>query len=166
MVCCIMAGCEGDGPTGPESVSLSELFGTQLHRDDGTTVGVGTLASVPVIGIYFASPGCPACGAFTPRLVAAYDQIRDEGKSFEVVLITFEITEPSLFEFMADSEMTWLAVSPVSDNVTALADRYNVRWVPTLVIIDNLGNTISLTGRDEVEQSGSGAYDSWLDGIP
>ena len=158
-------GCgSDDGPTGPESVSLSDLFGTQLFTASGSQVGVGTLENTAVIGIYFASPGCPACEGFTPALVDAYTQLRDEGRSFEVVLVTQGMPDASLFDYMADSGMEWLAVSSQGARASALVQRYNVLWVPTLVIIDGAGNTISLNGRQEVAQSGGAAYDAWLAG--
>jgi hypothetical protein len=157
-----VSGCGDDGPTEPEPVSLSDLFGNQLFRADGSSVGVGALDHASVIGIYFASPGCPACGAFTPILIDAYNQLREAGQSFEVVLVTDGISDSSLFDYMADSAMPCLAVSSQGNRANALAQRYDVRWVPTLVIIDGAVNTISLTGREELTQNGAAAYDAWL----
>ena len=158
-------GCgDDDGPTGPEPASLPELFGDQLYRADGSLVGVGILDNIPLIGIYFTSPGCPACEGFTPALVDAYNQLREEGRSFEVVLVTQSMSDPSLFDYMADSGMEWLAVSSQGARASALVQRYNILWVPTLVVIDGAGNTISLNGRQEVAQSGAAAYDAWLAG--
>lgn len=159
---CMASGCGGDGPTEPVPASLPELFGNQLFKADGSTVGVGVLDNDAVIGIYFADPGCPACGAFTPILVDAYDQLREDGRSFEVVLVTAGINESSLFDFMVGSAMQWLAVSSQSGKANTLAQRYDVRWIPTLVVIDGAANTLSLTGREELTQSGTAAYDAWL----
>jgi protein-disulfide isomerase-like protein with CxxC motif len=158
----VSSGCDGDGLAGPQAASLPDLFGDQLFRADGSPVGVGTLNDTAIIGIYFADPGCPACAGFTPILVNAYDQWREEGHSFEVVLVTPGISEASMFDYMAEFGMSWLAVSPQGNRSAALANRYNIRWVPTLVIIDGAGNTISLRGREELAQSGAGAYDAWL----
>jgi hypothetical protein len=163
LLCCVAYGCGSDAPTGPPpTVSLPELFGSQLYRADGSAVGVATLNSVSIIGIYFASSGCPACGAFTPVLVDAYDQLRDDGRSFEVVLVSSESSDPSLFDYMVDGGMGWLAVSSQSNRINTLAQRYNVQWIPTLVIIDGAANTISLNGRNELTARGTAAYDDWL----
>jgi len=159
---CAASGCSGDGPTGPGPASLLELFGNQLFRADGSTVDVGALDDTAVIGIYFASTGCPACGDFTPILVDVYDQLREDGRSFEVVLVIAGVTESALFDYMADSGMSWLAVPSQSSRTSALAHLYNVHWVPTLVIIDGATNTVSLNGREEVTQSGAAAFDAWL----
>ncbi len=158
----VLAACDSGDPAGPQPTSLAELFGTQLYRADGSTVGVQTLDGTPVIGIYYASPACPACGGFTPLLVDVYNELKTEGKSFEVVLVSPGITNALLFEYMVDSEMPWLAVSSQSNVANALVQRYNVRWVPTLILIDDSARTLSLTGRDELLEKGVGAYDDWL----
>lgn len=162
LMSCAASGCDEGGPTGPKPASLSDLFGGQLLRADGSSVGVQVLDDTPVIGIYFASPGCPACGGFTPILVDAYDQLRQDGRPFEVVLVGLSLGPSSLSEYMEDSEMSWLAVSAGGSKADALVNRYDVRWIPTLVIIDGSGNTISLNGRDELALGGLGAYDAWL----
>jgi hypothetical protein len=157
-----VSACGSDGPTRPKPTSLSDLFGTELYRADGTTVGVAALNNVPLIGIYFANPGCPACGGFTPNLVDAYDQLEAEGKSFEVVLVSAGISDATLFDYMVDSEMGWLAIPPQSGKANTIAQRYNVRWVPTLIVIDDELRTITYTGREEVAQVGADIYEVWL----
>ena len=155
-------GCGNEGPTGPEPTSLPELFGDQLLRADGSSVGVGVLANTSLVGIYFASPGCPACTAFNPVLTGAYAQLKEEGRSFEIVLVAFGVTDSAMLAYMAESGMVWLALSPQSAEANALAQRYDIRWVPTLVIIDGAGNTVSKNGREEVTQRGAAAFDLWL----
>jgi hypothetical protein len=157
-----LSACGGDGPTTPKPASLSELFGNQLYRADGSTVGVASLSGTPIIGIYFASAGCPACAAFTPLLVNAYTQLKKGSRPFEVVLVSGGISETALFTYMTDAGMPWLAVSSQSSKVKSLVDRWNVQWVPTLIVIDAAGNTLSRKGREEVTQHGAGAYDLWL----
>ena len=159
---CAVSGCGSEGPTEPKPASLADLFGNQLFRADGSTAGVGSLDGTPVIGIYFASQGCPACGNFTPILVDVYDQLQEDGRSFEVVLVSTGLSDSALFEYMLDSGMPWLAVSSQSSRANALVQRYHIQWVPTLVIIDGDANTITLTGRDQLTQLGTGAYDAWL----
>ncbi len=156
------SGCGGDEPTEPEPLSLSDLFGTQLFTADGTSVGLAGMDSAELMGVYFASLGCPACGAFNPILVDAYNQWSVQGKSFEVVLVTAGVSLADLLEYMGDSNMPWRAVSPQSNKANSLIQRYNVRWVPTLVILDRALNTISLTGREDLVQAGTAIYETWL----
>ena len=157
-----LAGCGDDDPAGPSPASIPELFGTQLLQADGATVGPEALAGKPLIGIYYSSAGCPACAGFTPILLDTYHQLREDGRSFEVVLVSLGISEASLLDYMVDSGMPWLAMPPQSNKATALVQRYNVRWVPTLVIIDSEARLVSLTGREGVTELGTAAYDAWL----
>jgi hypothetical protein len=55
-----------------------------------------------------------------------------------------------------------LAVLPQSNRASALAQRYGIQFIPTLIIIDDATKTISFTGREEVVQNGAAAYDAWL----
>ena len=158
----MLAELNKDAPTEPEPASISELFGNQLFKADGTPVGVGVLENSAVIGIYFASPGCPACGGFTPILVDAFNELREDGRSFEVVLVSPGISDLSLFDYMVDSQMPWLAVSSEGNKASVLLDHYGIRWVPTLLLIDSDGKTISKTGREEVVRDGTAACDAWL----
>jgi len=63
---------------------------------------------------------------------------------------------------MVDSEMPWLALSPQSSQANGLLQRYDIRWVPTLIIIDGSGVTISTTGREDLTENGAAAYETWL----
>lgn len=120
------------------------------------------MEGTPLIGIYFASPGCPACTGFTPELVEAYGRWETQGKFFEVVLVTSGVSLADLLEYMAESNMPWRAVSPQSNKANSLVQRYGIQWVPTLVVIDGNTNTITMNGREEVVQQGDGIYDVWL----
>lgn len=156
--------CDSGGPSEPEPTTLADLFGNQLYRADGNGVGVGALNGKSVIGIYYASPTCGACAGFTPLLIDVYNELKADGRSFEVVLVTGSITNQYLFEYMMGSGMPWLAVSSQSSAPTRLVQRYNVQWVPTLILIDGSANTLSLTGREEVVEKGTAAYDDWIGG--
>ena len=154
-------GCGGDGPTEPAPVSLPDLFGPELYRADGSVVGVEVLGDVALIGVYFASPECPACGGFTPALIDAYQELRSQGKSFEVVLVSLG-SGSSMFDHMTDSNMPWLAVPSPSTTANALVHRYDVRWIPTLVVIDGSAKIVTTTGREDLSVRGVEAYDDWL----
>jgi hypothetical protein len=158
----LLAGCGSDSPTKPEAVSLSDLFGTELLKADGSRVGVGSLEQNTLLGIYFMSPGCPACSAFNPSLVTAYDEITGAGNAFEIVMVAQGINPTDLSEYMAEEGMEWTAVSPLSDRPTFLAQRYNVRWIPTLIVIETDGTIVSMSGREQVAGQGADAWNIWM----
>ncbi len=164
-LCCSLLTSCGDAnrivePEPP--ASLSDLFGPILFRADGSSVGTETIEDKAVVAIYFAARACPACGAFTPVLISFYDQVRQDEKSFEVVLVGLEASAQDMFVYMTDYAMPWLAVPFGSDEATALTQRYGVQWIPTLIVVDGDGKTISINGVDDIYGLGAGAYDAWL----
>jgi thiol-disulfide isomerase/thioredoxin len=158
-----VGGCgENGSPTGPPPPdSLADLFGATLYRADGSTVGIEQLEGTAVIGVYFGSGSCPACAEFTPRLVDVYQQIVAGGRSFEVVYVSFDGSASAMFEYMVDAGMPWLAVEYAGQHAVGLVERYDVQVIPTLVILDSEGRTVTLAGRDDVARQGAAAYDAW-----
>jgi nucleoredoxin len=145
----------------PPPASLSELFGSTLLMADGTAVGIEALEGRAIIAIYFGARGCPACAAFTPRLVDAYEEIQGAGKSFEVVYVSSDGSAESMHQYMLDAGMRWLATPWNGSHSAALGQRYGVRWIPTVVVIDGAGATVSLKGHEEIANRGAAAYDDW-----
>jgi cytochrome oxidase Cu insertion factor (SCO1/SenC/PrrC family) len=158
----LVAGCDGT-PTEPPAASLVELFGETLHRADGSVVGIEAVEAAALVGIYFGSYQCPACAGFTPTLVDVYDRLQDQGRSFEVVYVSLDPTEASMFSYMTESGMSWLAVPWQGTHSNALLDRYRVQWIPTLIIIDGEGRTVSKDGVGDLRADGAAAYDDWLE---
>jgi thiol-disulfide isomerase/thioredoxin len=155
------AACKSTVAPAPPA-SLSELFGSTLLMADGTTVGIEALEGKAIIAIYFGARGCPACAAFTPRLVDAYEELREAGRSFEAVYVSSDGSAESMHQYMLDAGMRWLATPWGGSHSTALGQRYGVRWIPTVIVIDGAGATISLKGHEEIVNRGAAAYDDWL----
>jgi hypothetical protein len=162
--CFLIASCgDPESPVSPPIPrTLVELFGDVLYRADGSPVGIGGLEGIAVIAIYFGSQGCPACGSFTPKLVDAYHELRQEGASFEVVYVSLDGSAAQMFSYMSSAGMPWVAVPWGGSHSTGLLQLYGVQWIPTVIVIDGACNTISVHGREEVEREGARAYDDWL----
>jgi len=167
LMCCMLVSC-GDSddsvsPTPlPTVTSLSDLFGQVLLDANGDTVQTATIEDKSVVAIYFEGYWCTACAAFTPLLLSVYEELTLDGKSFEVVLVSFAVDRAELLGHMDAMDMLWLAVPPEGGIVDALAQRYAVQFIPTLVVVDGDGNTITLSGRDDLAVKGAQAYDDWL----
>jgi len=146
----------------PTTVSLSELFGNQLLRADGSTVGIDAIQNKAIIAIYFGAGWCSHCADFTPILVSAYDSIQAAGKSFEVVHVSFDDSSADMLAYMIDSAMPWLAAPHGGSAAGALVQRYGVQGIPMLVVIDGDANTLTLNGRGDIVTNGAAAYDGWL----
>lgn len=159
-------GCCGNLPGG-NSPTLSDLFGNVLYRSDGSQAGLATLQTQSLVGIYFASRSCPACTSFTPELVSAYDAMKGSGKPFEIVLAGVDPAgSVELTAYMQQFKMGWLALPLGSDKIRELARRYDVEWIPTLVVVNAAGRTVTRSGREDVAAKGAAAFDAWLAASP
>jgi nucleoredoxin len=154
-------GCESPVAP-PPPAALPELFGSSLLLADGRSVGIEALAGKAIIAIYFGARGCPACAVFTPRLAEVYEGLRAAGRSFEVVYVSSDGSAESMHRYMQDAGMGWLALPWGGSHAAALGQRYDVRWIPTVIVIDGAGATVSMTGREEIAELGAAAYDDWL----
>ncbi len=139
---------------------LDELFGDRLVNAKGKRFSTAELVGKK-IGVYFSASWCPPCRAFSPQLVAAYNQIKAEGKPFEIVLVTSDKDKRSMEAYMEDHEMAWLAVPFGDKHIDILKEKCAVSGIPKLVIMDSTGKIISSEARGEVSTKGAAAFDSW-----
>lgn len=144
----------------PIPPALEELFGRRLEGVKTKRMSTGELAGKK-IGIYFSASWCPPCRAFTPQLVAAYNQIRAEGKPFEVVLVTSDQNEAAMEKYMKDHEMPWVAVPFGDKHIQQLKEKFQVSGIPKLIVIDDAGKTLSSDARGQVSTKGAAAYAEW-----
>lgn len=151
------AGTAEDAPVPPE---LEALFGKRLVNAKGKKTSTAVLAGKK-IGIYFSASWCPPCRAFTPQLVAAYAQLQTEGKPFEIVFVSHDQNEAGMRDYMKRYEMPWLAVPFGDKPIDALKKRFGVAGIPTLVVVDSAGKTLSAQARGQVMQDGAKAFDRW-----
>ncbi|XP_046604934.1 nucleoredoxin-like isoform X1 [Neodiprion virginianus] len=102
-----------------------------------------------VKGVYFSAHWCPPCKAFTPQLVDSYQKIRERGHNFEVIFVSSDRSEESYNTYT--ETMPWLRI-PFSqeERRRKLARAFDVQAIPTLVILDQRDNIITLEGRTEL----------------
>ena len=106
---------------------LESVLGETLIKNDGTEVKTSELSTEKggVIGIYFSAHWCPPCRGFTPKLASVYNEIKEEGKDFEIVFVSWDRDEESFKEY--HGEQPWLALPfGSSDEKDALGDKYQV----------------------------------------
>lgn len=148
---------------GPAEIppELKSLFGKRLYRADKSTVSTAELADKKRIGIYFSAYWCPPCRAFTPKLVDFHKKMTKAGKPFEIVFVSSDRDKASMYHYMEDMGMPWLATKWNSKVAKELKSRFGIRGVPALVIIDNEGQEITRSARRDVISLGTKAYKKW-----
>lgn len=134
-----------------------DLFPAQLIDAAGEATPRSALDG-KIVGVYFSASWCPPCRAFTPTLVTFRDQHQDE---FEVVFVSADRNAADQQTYMNEYQMGFLAVPFGSPAGKALSERFSVRGIPKLVILDAAGNVITENGRGELSTDPAGALAAW-----
>jgi len=135
----------GAGPVAGTHWAEAQL-GPNLVTKTGLQPTGQALAGASVVAIYFSAHWCPPCRAFTPRLAAA---LRDGHPQLKVVFCSSDRDQGSFDSYYA--EMPWLAMPFGSPQKDMLGMTYQVRGIPSLVVLDGAsGRLISANGRDDV----------------
>mmetsp|Transcript_32020 Transcript_32020/g.96380 ORF Transcript_32020/g.96380 Transcript_32020/m.96380 type:complete len:391 (+) Transcript_32020:356-1528(+) len=90
---------------------------------------------------------CGPCKRYTPMLAEAYKKLREGGKKFEVVFISSDQDEASFNAYF--EKHPWVAKPFGGDK--ALSKMFNVKGIPTLVILDKDGGVINANARGDIE---------------
>lgn len=140
--------------------SLQKTFGARLKTAAGADVSSAVLSG-KLVAIYFSAHWCPPCRQFTPILVDTYTRLKSQGKPFEVVFVSFDDSEAEMYEYMREARMPWYALPPDSSAADRLRSKFSVTGIPTLVVVDQNGNTVSTSARAEVMAERERVWNSW-----
>lgn len=133
-------------------VSRSRDF---VISNNGNKVPISELEGT-MVGLYFSINSHRGSADFTPKLVDLYRKVKDKGESFEIVYVPLD-SEQESFE-QGFCTMPWLSL-PFHDKICEkLARRFELRGIPTLVIIGPDGKTLAPNVTDLVEEHGFEAY--------
>jgi nucleoredoxin len=115
------------------------------------TLRAGELAPVPaaklqetrVYAVYYSASWCGPCRAFTPELVAAYQQIKAAHPEFELIFVSSDRDEAAMLKYMSDYRMPWPVVGFQQRASNRLLAQFQERGIPNLVFIDDQGRVLS-----------------------
>jgi len=133
--------------------SLADFKG--LVNPDNTPSDVN-LAEKEVVGLYFSAHWCGPCRGFTPKLAEFYNELKEQGKSFEIVFVSSDEDEDAYKSYHA--EMPWLALPFKNEWKERLDARFEVEGIPTLVLVKGDGTTITTEGRGYVSEHGAKGF--------
>ena len=138
---------------------MAALFGKQLVTKTGV-VDTAAHLSGKVVGIYFSAHWCGPCRSFTPVLAKHYAAYQAAGKPFEVVFASSDKSQTDFDKYFGS--MPWSALPfEARTEKEALSAKYGVRGIPTLVLVDENGETITKDGRAAVSGDPTGEAFPW-----
>jgi len=162
-------------PEPVQSGPLIDLLGTKLHsleiNADEQSARVKehftneVLDGKKVIGLYFSADWCGPCRQFTPELVSFYDRMnkrRGQKDHFQIVMISRCRDVDSHYQYF--SQMPWLAMpldEAAGQRGQQLGEKYGVQGIPSLVLVDDLGQTITTDARSKIPADKAGIGFPW-----
>jgi thiol-disulfide isomerase/thioredoxin len=94
---------------------------------------------------YYTASWCPPCQAFTPSLVAFYNDHKKDNSNFELVLITSDRDKDQMEKYAVAKQMPWPQLK--MSEVSKFKQKFNhgVTGIPSVVVCDLQGNIVAKT---------------------
>lgn len=140
------------------SAALVTMLGEELATQGGTVQTSEALAG-KTVALYFSAHWCPPCRGFTPKFAEAYTS-NLSAKGLEVVFVSSDKDQASFDDYFGS--MPWKAL-PFSarDTKAALSKKFKVQGIPSCVILDADGKTITTDGVQAVSSDPTGDDFPW-----
>uniref|UniRef100_J3LPM3 protein-disulfide reductase n=2 Tax=Oryza brachyantha TaxID=4533 RepID=J3LPM3_ORYBR len=145
-----------------ENQTIHSVLGTPtrdyLISNGGDKVPISELEG-KYVGLCFVVDGYGPVVQFTSLLAKIYEKLREVGEKFEVVAVSVDGDEESFSESFA--AMPWLAI-PHGDKVCEKLARYfELRGLPTLVLIGPDGKTLNNDIAEIIDEHGVDAWEGF-----
>lgn len=148
---------------GPQLYSLQMIDETQAQLVPQFTNEA--LKGKKVVGVYFSADWCGPCRKFTPELVAFYDKMnqrRGKKDEFEIIWVSRCKDMQSYGQYF--THMKWLAIPPeeaLGQRGQWLSEKFKVKGIPSLTLLDDVGNVITTDARNKIPQDKAGVGFPW-----
>lgn len=132
---------------------------TLLCRQSPNLVPSSDALAGKTFAIYFSAHWCGPCRSFTPKLAAAYNELKSKNKNFEVIFCSADHNEADFKSYYKD--MPFLAISYDDEKRESFMDLFKVSGIPKLVVLAPSGRIISdsAAGQDISMQM----IDKWIE---
>jgi nucleoredoxin len=131
--------CTVNNPAGESKCSVCNT--PNPNASGPTTIETKSLAGKRV-ALYFSAHWCPPCRAFTPHLATYYKTLKPD--DLDIVFVSWDRDESKFNEYYAS--MPWKAL-PFGASKEGLNERYNVRGIPSLIVLGANGEVETTDGR-------------------
>eukprot|EP00931_Biecheleriopsis_adriatica_P044282 TRINITY_DN25314_c1_g1_i1.p1 TRINITY_DN25314_c1_g1~~TRINITY_DN25314_c1_g1_i1.p1 ORF type:complete len:328 (+),score=72.63 TRINITY_DN25314_c1_g1_i1:58-1041(+) len=135
-----------------------DLLGAKLLTKQGEVDTESALRG-KTVGLYFSAHWCPPCRGFTPQLAKSYTSAL-KAKGLEIVFVSGDQNEKAFSDYY--TEMPWLALPfSVRDKAASLNSKFDVKGIPSLVLLSNDGTKLTSDARSMVSMDPTGEAFPW-----
>jgi len=129
-------------------MSFADLLGATLVGKNGEVKTEDAVANKKAIALYFSAHWCPPCRGFTPTLAKTYEE-ELKARGMEVVFVSSDQDAEAWKEYF--DEMPWLSLPfEAKELKESLSKKYDIRGIPTLIILDSAGKLVAADGRARI----------------
>ncbi|CAJ0941273.1 unnamed protein product, partial [Mesorhabditis belari] len=149
-------------PWWPPSVENVLLNASVQRRDQSTKNLVKTAwkeLPAKVRALFFGAYWCPPCRQWIKQLIPAYESLKKNGISLEIIFCSSDRSQEFYDEFTG--MMPWMAF-PFDPSHTVLLTRlFNISGIPSLILIDEENRVITRHGRQTLVDDPKGVHFPW-----
>jgi len=130
--------------------ALNLINGDVLQSKDGSKCSIDSLKNSSLIFLYFSAHWCGPCRSFTPQLAKKYEELKADGKEFEIVFVSSDCSKSDCDQYWSTQPWKLLDYSE-RDMKAALSKELGVRGIPSLIIFDSSsGKIVCEDGRSAI----------------
>lgn len=109
------------------------------------------------VGLYFYFSKFRESAAFTQKLIQTYENLKEKGENFEIVMIPLDDDDEESFN-LEFKDMPWYSLPFKDKKCEKLARYFELSTLPTLVIIGPDGKTVHSNVAEAIEEHGAQAF--------
>ena len=143
---------------------MEDLLGKSFLKKGATVdkleTGEPLFSQAKVVCVYFSAKWCPPCRIFSPILIEFYNDVNAEIEQLEIIAVSKDKSDKDFGEHTKD--MPWLIVPYNDPRVEKLVNNFDVKGIPTLIVLGENGEAVVKTARQDVITEGPECFVKWL----
>ncbi|CCD62413.1 protein-disulfide reductase [Caenorhabditis elegans] len=139
------------------------LKGVTLENREGDELPAEEHLKGKIIGLYFSASWCPPCRAFTPKLKEFFEEIKKTHPEFEIIFVSRDRNSSDLVTYFKEHQGEWTYIPFGSDKIMSLMQKYEVKTIPAMRIVNDQGEVIVQDARTEIQNKGENVEGLWAE---